>query len=326
MIFVTAQPDVPYFHWQIMVYIHNFIEHGIPPNQIHVLLGIISKDGKPTEESLKLKDSGVNVHHYIDDRPQKHYIPTVKPFLISKWLKDFPEHGKCFFLHDSDIIFRKLPNFDSLINDDITYLSDTIGYIGYNYIMDCCNRYESAHPTSGKGQLLNEMANVIGVSVECIECNQENSGGGQYLIKNTDWLLWEKIYADCVPLYDQMLDYQKRFPISPGEIQFWTAEMWSLLWNLWLYGIETRITPEFEFSWATDSIKIYEDKPILHMAGVTDNQKKDKFYKGDFINSNPLDKLKEDINFFNYVSSQSSTKKYVEVMESLVKKQIKDYL
>lgn len=326
MIFVTAQPDVPYFHWQIMVYIHNFIEHGVPPNQIHVLLGIISEDGKPTEESLKLKDSGVNVHHYIDDRPQKHYIPTVKPFLISKWLKDFPEHGKCFFLHDSDVIFRKLPNFDSLLNDDITYLSDTIGYIGYNYIMDCCNRYENAHPISGKGQLLKEMADVIGVSVECIECNQENSGGGQYIIKNTDWLLWKKIYDDCVPLYDQMLDYQKRFPISPGEIQFWTAEMWSLLWNLWLHGIETRITPELDFSWATDSINIYEDKPILHMAGVTDNQKKDKFYKGDFINSNPLDKLKEDINFFNYVSSQSSTKKYVEVMISLVKKQIKDYL
>jgi len=326
MIFVTAQPDVPYFHWQIMVYIHNFIEHGIPPNQIHVLLGIISEDGKPTKESLKLKDSGVNVHYYIDDRPQKHYIPTVKPFLISKWLKDFPEHGKCFFLHDSDVIFRKLPNFDSLVNDDITYLSDTIGYIGYNYIMDCCIRYENAHSTSGKGQLLKEMADVIGVSVECIECNQENSGGGQYIIKNTDWLLWEKIYNDCVPLYDQMLDYQKRFPISPGEIQFWTAEMWSLLWNLWLHGIETRITPELDFSWATDSINIYEDKPILHMAGVTDNQKKDKFYKGDFINSNPLDKLKEDINFFDYVSSQSSTKKYVEVMKSLVKKQIKDYL
>ena len=53
---------------------------------------------------------------------------------------------------------------------------------------------------------------------------------------------------------------------------------------------------------------------------------KNKFYKGDFININPLDKLKEDINFFDYVSSQSSTKKYVEVMKSLVKKQIKDYL
>ena len=62
------------------------------------------------------------------------------------------------------------------------------------------------------------------------------------------------------------------------------------------------------------------------MAGVTGNQKQDKFYKGDFININPLDKLKEDINFFDYVSSQSSTKKYVEVMKSLVKKQINDYL
>ena len=86
MIFVTAQPDVPYFHWQIMVYIHNFIEHGISPNQIHVLLGIISEDNEPTKESLNIKDLGVNVHYYIDNRPQKHYIPTVKPFLISKWL------------------------------------------------------------------------------------------------------------------------------------------------------------------------------------------------------------------------------------------------
>ena len=43
-------------------------------------------------------------------------------------------------------------------------------------------------------------------------------------------------------------------------------------------------------------------------------------------NNDHLYKLKEDINFFDYVSSQSSTKKYVEVMKSLVKKQIKDYL
>ena len=191
---------------------------------------------------------------------------------------------------------------------------------------DIIRKFQEKLTSSNKEQLFQEMADIIGIDVDLIKQNQENSGGGQYLIKNTDPLLWAKIYDDCTPLYHQMLDYQKRFPISPGEIQFWTAEMWSLLWNLWLHGIETRITPELDFSWATDSIKIYEDKPILHMAGVTDNQKKDKFYKGDFINSNPLDKLKENINFFDYVSSQSSTKKYVEVMTSLVKKQIKDYL
>ena len=46
-----------------------------------------------------------------------------------------------------------------------------------------------------------------------------------------------------------MLNYQERFPISPGEIQFWTAEMWSLLWNLWLHGHKTEITKDLDFSW-----------------------------------------------------------------------------
>ena len=117
-----------------------------------------------------------------------------------------------------------------------------------------------------------------------------------------------------------MLDYQKRFPISPGEIQFWTAEMWSLLWNLWLYGIETKVVKELEFSWATDTVKVYETKPILHMAGVTDNLKHTKFYKGDYINVDPLMKLSEDINHFDFIDKNSSTIKYVEIMKSLVKK------
>jgi len=319
-LFVTSQPDVPYFHWQIKVYVHNFIELGIPPENIHVLLGIVKSGDKPTEESLKLKDLGINVHHYDDDREDKSYIPSIKPFLISKWLKENPQYGESLFLHDSDIVFRVLPDFEKLMGDDITYLSDTIGYIGYNYIKDCCNRYEKKHTNTYEGQLLDEMTDVVGLEVECVKCNQENSGGGQYLIKNTNHELWFKIYNDCVPLYNKMLDYQKRFPINPGEIQFWTAEMWSLLWNLWLYGIETKVVKELDFSWATDTVKVYETKPILHMAGVTDNLKNTKFYKGDYINVNPLMKLSEDINYFNFIDKNSSTIKYVEIMKSLVKK------
>ena len=272
----------------------------------------------PTEDSLKLKDFGINIHFYEDNRDVKTYIPSVKPYLISKWLEEYPEFGKLFFLHDADIIFNYLPNFNLLLDDDITYLSDTIGYIGYNYIMDCCNRYEKNHPTSEKGQLLQEMVDVIGVSVDCVKCNQENSGGGQYLIKNTDHNLWKKIYDDCTPLYNQMLDYQKRFPINPGEIQFWTAEMWSLLWNLWLNGNETKITKELDFSWATDPIQVYEKKPILHMAGVTDNLKRIKFYKGEYINVDPIEKLRNNPKHFDYVEVNSSTIKYIEVMKSLI--------
>ena len=117
-----------------------------------------------------------------------------------------------------------------------------------------------------------------------------------------------------------MLDYQRRFPINPGQIQFWTAEMWSLLWNLWLFDYKTEITNELDFSWATDNIEKYEKMPILHMAGVTDDLKSTKFYKGEYINVDPIQKLKENPNQFDYIDKRSSTIKYIDVMKSYVKK------
>jgi len=320
ILFVTAQPDVPYFIWQIKLYVHNFIEKGINPNQIHVIFSLQNQNNEPSSESLQLTNLGINVHHFVDERIKKHYIPSIKPFLISKWIQKNPKHGELFFLHDSDIIFNELPSFDQLLNDEVCYMSDTIGYIGYNYIMDCCKRYESQNPTSEKGQLISEMANVVGVDVDTIKQNQKNSGGGQYLFKNTNCELWDKMYKDSIKLYDQMLDYQKRFPINPGQIQFWTAEMWAVLWNLWLYEYKTKIISDLDFSWATDTIEIYNSKNILHMAGVTDDLKTTKFYKGDYINIDPILKLKEDENFFNYIDKNSSTIKYIENMKSYIKK------
>ena len=315
VVFVSAQPDVGYFHWQIKLYVHNFINLGINPKNIHILLAMVHGAKEPSSGSQTLQNLGVNLHFYEDNRQKKTYIPSIKPYLISKWLEEYPQFGKLFFLHDADIIFRELPNFDKLLNDDISYLSDTIGYIGYNYIMDCCERYEKQHPSSEKGQLLKEMADVVGIDIDTIRNNQENSGGGQYLIKNTDHILWNKIYEDCTPLYFQMHSYQRRFPINPGQIQFWTAEMWSLLWNLWKNKNETKITKELEFCWATDDLKRYDECPILHMAGVTDDLKHSKFYKGEYIDVDPIECLLKDINHFDYVDKNSSTIKYIDLMK-----------
>lgn len=319
ILFVTAQPDVPYFHWQVKLYTHNFIEKGVNPNNIHVIFSTLGNN-KLSQGAEDLKNIGINIHSYKDERVNKRYIPSIKPFLVYKWLEQYPENGKCFFLHDADIIFRELPDFKKMLSDDICYLSDTIGYIGYDYIMDCCRRYESQHPTSEKGQLLKEMADTIGISVNLIKENQKNSGGGQYIIKNTDHKLWEKIYLDSFTLYNNMLLYQKKFPINSGQIQFWTAEMWSVLWNIWLSGFKTKVVDELGFSWATDNIEKYEKYPILHMAGVTDNLKKTKFYKGDFINVDPIKKLIENPTYFDYVDTKSSTIKYIEVMRSYIEK------
>lgn len=319
LVFVSAHPDIPYFHWQTKVYTNNFIEKGIKPENIHVLFVMVNGNSSPSEESLKLKDIGINVHHYLDDRKYKKYIPSLRPLAMSRWLKDFPELGKQYFYHDSDIIFRELPDFDKLLTDDIVYLSDTLSYISYDYIMGCCRRYEQHHPSLEKNYLIQLMADIVGITIDTIKENNKNSGGAQYLIKNTDYTFWEKIYLDSENLYKRLFDFNFRHQIPFGELQIWTADMWAVLWNLWLTNHETKIVNDLSFSWATDKISTYEKHPILHMAGVTDDLKRKMFYKGEFITVDPLQKLRENDNYFDYIEKDSATIKYIDQMKKVIK-------
>lgn len=320
LVFVSAQPDIPYFHWQTKIYTHNFIQKGVKPDKIHVLFVMVN-NSEPSQESLELKKIGVNVHHIKDTRTisQKRYIPTLRPLALSEWLKNNPNLGKCYFYHDSDIIFRELPDFESMLNDRICYLSDTISYIGYNYVKECSKRYEIKHQDVKENYLINMMCDIVGIDVEILKDNQKNSGGAQYLIKDTDYMFWEKIFHDCDNLYNTLLSFSQKYPV-PHHIQMWTADMWAVLWNIWLLGKETRVTDKLDFSWATDNINRYEQKPIFHLAGVTDNLKTTKFYKGEYINSDPIEKLRENPNHFDYVDKNNATIKYVEVMKSLIEK------
>lgn len=318
LIFVSAQPDVTYFHWQTKIYVHNFIEKGINPSQIHLLF-LITDGDEPNSESLELRKLGVNVHYYIDNRESKVYIPTLRPFMLSKWLKEYPEYGKCYFYHDSDIIFRELPDFQSIISDDICYLSDTKSYIGYEYINMCGGRYQKEHTNLSQDDLLNNMCSVIGISSDIVKKNQDKSGGAQYLLKNIDHTFWEKVYKDSEPLYMMLIQFHQSHPIK-NEIQMWTSDMWCVLWNLWLFNKQTLITDKLSFTWATDIISEYEKNPILHMAGITKNMMSNSFYKGEFINVSPLKLLEFNINYFDYIDESSSTKKYVEVMKRIIKK------
>ncbi len=320
ILFVSAQPDVPYFIWQIKLYVHNFIQKGINPKQIHIIFSYDQEKNKPSDESLDLIKLGVNISHFKDERERKNYIPSIKPYLIYKWLEKNPEYGKMFFLHDSDIIWNELPNLEKFTQDDIIYLSDTKNYIGYNYLKSASLNYEREFKNCEKEQLINEMCKVIPIDKETIINNQNNSGGGQYIIKNTDKEFWKKVYEDSFIMYSTMMIFQKKFPIRNNKVQFWTAEMWSLLWNLWKTKKETKIIDELDFSWATDTIDNFYKKPILHMAGVTENMKHNKFYKGEFIDRNPIELLKKDENYFNYIDSKSATIKYIENMRSYIQK------
>jgi len=323
LLFVSAQHDVEYFHWQVELYINNFLEKGISIENIHVIFSLPNGAKKPTRGARTLSLKYPNVHFYEDCREKQHYIPSIKPFLISQWLKEDPNRGKNFFLHDSDILFNRLPNFSKLESNNINYLSNTVGYIGYKYIMDCSKRYSEKYSNLNEDSLLREMSQVVDISPNLIRDNQEVSGGAQYLLKNQKYEVWDKIYKDSNNLYDKMLDFHRKYPISPGEIQFWTAEMWSILWNLWKHEYVTEISREMNFSWATDTIDVYEKCPIFHLAGITENLKHNRFYKGDFINKNPIELLANNNEYFNYVDKENATVKYIQNIESFIKKQIK---
>jgi hypothetical protein len=157
ILFVSAQPDVPYFIWQIKLYVHNFIQKGINPKQIHIIFSYDKEKNKPSDESLDLIKLGVNISHFKDERERKNYIPSIKPYLIYKWLEKKPEYGKMFFLHDSDIIWNELPNLEKFIQDEIIYLSDTKNYIGYNYLKSASLNYEREFKNCEKEQLINEI-------------------------------------------------------------------------------------------------------------------------------------------------------------------------
>ena len=313
--FISAQPDEIYFQWQVELYLNNFSKKGIPKTQIYALFSIIDK---PSQYIIDLKKEYPGVYWYKDTRTNKSYQPSIRPHILKKFFKEFPDLGKNVFYHDSDILFYKLPNFNKLIGDDTGYVSNTIDYIGYNYIKDVCGRYSKKHTELPELDLLNKMAESANISVELIKKNQKNSGGAQYLLKNIDTQFWEQVEIDSNNLSKVMKDYEKKYPID-HHIQKWTADMWGVLWNYWKRGLETVVHSELSFSWATHKCDNknwgYTYHNIFHLAGVTDvfiKANPDYFHKGKYHKQNMLEALKKDIHFFDYVNINNNTWMYIE--------------
>lgn len=311
LIFMSVQPDVPYFHWQVEVMITNFTKLGINPNNIEVIYAL--EKGKGISNGGRLltqKYPFVRFFFYDKTVENNHgYIPILRLDCLEQHFIKYNEglKDKNIFYHDSDIIFRKLPDFDSLLKDNVWYLSDTVSYIGYDYIV------------SKSFDLLEKMCEIVNISTETVEANQSNSGGAQYLIKGVDHVFWHKVKEDCLELYKFMTEREKeeRKTLSNAEankynpIQKWCSDMWAVLWNAWYFGKNTKLSDELSFSWATSRIEEYEKHNIFHNAGVTGDRSKELFYKGNFINQTPFE---ADLSF---VSDKFASIKYVEAIKSV---------
>ena len=298
MIYLSVQPDIAYFHWQVETYITNFKSVGINPNNIEVIFiydQTISKQGL----ALQQKYNTVRFFFYKNDMPDKSYIPAIKPYGFFKHLQQYPDLNKVpIFYHDADIIFRERINEKLFTNDNNWYLSDTVSYIGYDYCI-----------SKGTQQFL-DMVDDVHIHRETVIRNQNHSGGAQYIIKNTKASFWYKVYEDSITLYNTMLKHLNMNTDAPSPIQKWCAEMWSTLWNAWLFNYNTIVHDELNFTFATNDIDKWFSTKIMHNAGVVDD-KANLFFKGGFINKSPF------YENFDHITPTKCSFKYVEAIKAV---------
>jgi len=299
VLYVCAQPAIDYYTWQVEVMINNFIENNVKPENIHI---VCSYHGTVPEKWEKLKSvyNKVGFFFYKDERFKPGYIPSVRPHVLHKhWLHNPELENRTVLYHDCDIILARPLDFTNMLDLNTCYVSDTISYIGAKYIRSKGEHY------------LDLMTDIVGVNKQYVIENELNSGGAQYLLKNIPTGFWNKVYNDCETLY-RVVNQQIAKDNPPHAIQIWCADMWAVLWNLWVYDRKVLVSPKLSFSWATSNIRDWDKHDIYHNAGVTGPGQ--MFYKGAYINKLPyqsidLNKFSKDFCSYKYAEQIDKTSK-----------------
>jgi len=272
---LSAQPATDYYAWQVEVYLHNFLKLGYNGNYIDVVSGY---RGLVPESWRKIQQKFPYVRFFFYENKMADglYSPAIQAHILEQHFKQHPYlQNDAIFFHDCDFIFTKFFDFSPYLNDDNWYFSDTISYIGSEYIRS-------------KGEeVLDAMCKTIGISKEIVIQNQKKSGGAQKLMKNVTADYWREVYENSINLYETLKSVSHiKKEGDPNGIQVWTASMWSELWTAWKRGFNTEVPREFDFCWATCPIERWSDVSFFHNAGVADN-KSGMFFKAEYIDKLP---------------------------------------
>lgn len=290
MKFITAQPCEPRFLWELEVLITNIRKTCLDKHEIIAIFN----DQNPhlmREFQQKYGDQ-VMIKIYSDNRDNRAYPPTARPYLLWRFLsEDKARENDTYFQLDSDVIFREIPDIPELSGKKIIG-SDCGGYIDYNYLI---TRKNGAQIVDGFAKILNVPEDLI----------RETPGiGAQWIFTNPTADLWWHIWRDSDNLYNFLQGID-------SDIQKWTAEMWSQLYNFAKYGWEVEISPELAFCMSTDPVELWDSKKILHNAGVVSSNASACFYKGDYISRSPFG---DDL---SWVRRDKCSRKYVDAIEKV---------
>ena len=311
--YISVQPRLLYFAWQVEVMLNNFIKQGINPNNIDVLVATNPNDATSNKQNVEAFNrlanhfNSVRFFFYEDTREQPiHYVSSIRPNILKQHFKAHPEIKEdILFYHDCDMLFTKPPSkiLEPFIEKDIWYVSDTNSYINYDYIIS-------------KGEdVYSKMCQVTGMMHYIPKLMNSNSGGAQYILKNTDERFWDKVERDSENLFKEISELNNIKKLENSnyhELQIFCADMWAVLWNAWLRGYETKVVPELDFTWPTEPVNYWEKSLVFHNAGVTCAYNK-VFYKALYMDKTPynikLNQFNKDKNTYNYVKEIVETAK-----------------
>jgi hypothetical protein len=158
------------------------------------------------------------------------------------------------------------------------------------------------------------MCKHVGINPSIVEININNTGGAQFILKNVTWHYFAECEQSCYILYIYLDTYMKMYPID-NHIQKWTCDMWILLWCIWKLGKKTITHSSLDFSWATDSLDIYNKLNIFHLAGINEANCQGKFCKFNYKNYNVMIEYKKNPSIFNHISTNTATYGYVQVIK-----------
>ncbi len=232
------------------------------------------------------------------------YIPQLRPQILKKHFSANPFLEKtAVFYHDSDILFNYLPDFESLLSDDVNWQSDCSHYLDYGHYL----RVKEQQGNIPEDEAISKLAEIGGVTVDILKAYTGKTGGAQCILKMVDADFWADVEKQCLDIRKAFTHKTannvaktaenmrilansintKYFPTEEAGFQSWCADMWALNMALWKRGKVTDITKELDFSWATNDMETYNKKPIYHNAGATRDTPQ-LFYKGDWKGKSPI--------------------------------------
>ena len=286
---LIATTDNTYFMWQVLVQINNFKKFGLDTETVYVIAS--DEPSAQLQAMIESPEIKAEFHVYEDTRINKKYISSIRPHVLEKYYREFPEMEKePIFYVDPDMIFTQPINFEAMLEDEFWHCSNSASYVGIDYLK------------ARSGELLfAQMCDVVGMNSKLIESIPP--AGAQYLMKGVTADFWRKCYSDMEAMYS-LLTSQKMVDDKPNTINAWCSDMWVVLWNSATLGVDVKINTELEFSWATDKSKRWDECKIFHNAGRTKGVE-GCFSKSDYHNDTPFGKE-------IVVSGDNCTAKYLE--------------